>query len=92
MKDKLTLVLYIGIAKVRSADIDDYILKIVERITPSIENSEIIVIPCDATNTRIECINPKYIIEEELINKNKTLMYELNNELQKQLNYIKDGK
>lgn len=88
-----TLVLYIGVEKVRSADIDEYLNKVVARITPNIKNSEIIVLPCENTNDiRIECINPEYITDDELIKKNSILMYELNYELQKQIEYLKNEK
>ena len=90
MRDKLTIVLYIGVGHIRSADINDYLNSVAARVVPNIENAEVIVIPVDGVNTRVECINPKYITDQELIQKHTNLMYEINNELQKQLNLIKN--
>lgn len=93
MKNNKLLVLYIGIAKVRDADVDEYMNKIVARIVPNIKDAEIVVLPNEnSTDIRIECINPQYITDEELIKKNTLLMYELNYELNKQLNIINDEK
>lgn len=90
--DTLILVIYVGVGNIRSADVNEFIKKISARIVPNTINAEIIIIPTESTDTRIECINPKYITENELIKQNSLLMYELNYELQKQIEYLKNEK
>ena len=56
----------------------------------SIRIIEIIVIPIQSSDTRIECINPKYITDTELIKEHTEMMKKLNIELQYQLNQLKE--
>lgn len=88
MESKI-IVIYIGIAGVRSEDINDYIHKITKKITPSTFEGEIIIIPTQSIDTKIECINPKYITEPELIQQHTETIKKLQNELQIQLNILK---
>ncbi len=75
-----TYVLYIGTKNVRSCDIGEY----VERITkillpiPLPEEATVLVLPTDTTENRLECIDPVYITDENLIFKHNTLLAELN--------------
>lgn len=85
------LVIYVGVAGIRSEDIPDYVNNISEKITPRTFKGEIILIPIHSSDTRIECINPKYITDIELINKHENLMKELNSNLQHQSDIIKKG-
>jgi len=55
------LVLYIGVQGIRGEDIPDFVRKITERLAPSSIEGEIIAIPTQSSETRIECINPKYV-------------------------------
>jgi hypothetical protein len=89
LENKIIL-MYIGVAGIRSEDIEDFIQKITRRIAPSTVNGEIIVIPTQTTDTRIECINPIYITEEELVKKHTDLMKELHEELEHQIKQLKD--
>lgn len=84
------LVIYIGVSGIRSEDIPDYINKISEKIIPQTMEAEIIVIPTHSYETRIECINPKYITDEELIKKHSKLMEELHIELNHQIKKMKE--
>ena len=86
------LVIYVGVAGIRSEDIPDYVTKISNKITPVTFKGEIILIPVQTLDTRVECINPKYIKNVELINKHEILMKELNDNLQHQSNILKNGK
>jgi hypothetical protein len=43
-------------------------------------------------DTRIECINPKYITDEELVKEHTNLMKELNEALHFQLEILKENK
>lgn len=88
-KENLIFVVYIGVAGIRSEDIEEFVHKVTNRIMPTSVEGEIIIIPNQSTHTRIECINPKYITENELIEKNKKLIKDLNEELEHQLNILK---
>ena len=86
------LVVYVGVAMIRSEDIDAYVHRVVSKIIPTTFQGEIIVIPVQDVNTRLECINPKYITESELIQKHSDLMKELQQALQEQINFIREEK
>lgn len=75
-----TYVLYIGVRNIRSSDIDQYVEKITEKLFPIAvpENSTVLVLPTDTTENRLECIDPLYITDENLIFKHNTLLAELN--------------
>jgi len=75
-----TYVLYIGVRNIRSSDIDIYVEKITNKLFPIAvpENSTVLVLPTDTTENRIECIDPLYITDENLIFKHNTLLAELN--------------
>jgi len=83
------LVIYVGVAGIRGEDIPDFVSQISQRITPKTFEGEIILVPTQSPDTRIECINPKYITEPELIQEHTELMKKLKYELQHQLNQLK---
>jgi len=83
------LVVYLGIAGIRSEDIEDYVHKVTARITPQTFEGEIIIIPAQSYETRVECVNPKYVTEPELIQKHTELMKELHDELAHQIEEIR---
>jgi hypothetical protein len=89
------LVMYIGIGGIRSEDVDTYMKNVVERITPKTFEGEIIVLPTQllvAPDVRVDCINPKYITEPELIREHTELMNKLQEELKFQLENLKGNK
>lgn len=86
------LVVYVGVATIRSEDIDYYVHKVVSKVIPTTFKGEIIVIPVQDVNTRIECVNPKYITEPELIQRHTELMKELQEALLEQIKFIKEEK
>lgn len=90
--EKKLLVFYVGVAGVRSEDITDFIKKITERITPETFQGEIIVIPTQSMETKVECIDPKYVTEKELIDQHTELMKKLHEELYHQLEELKKQK
>jgi hypothetical protein len=86
------LVMYIGIGGIRSEDIDTYMKKVTEKITPATFEGEIIVLPTQllvAPDTRIECINPIYITDVELVKQHTIMIKKLQDELEIQLNILK---
>lgn len=88
MENKI-LVLYIGVQGIRSEDIEDFTKKVSKKIMPSTFEGEIIVIPTHSQDTRIECINPTYITDDELIKRNNQLIHDINFELHHQLELLK---
>ena len=82
------LVIYVGVANIRSEDIPSFVEQVSDRIVPLTFLGEIIIIPTQTIDSRIECINPKYITDENLINENSILMKILNENLEEQKNYI----
>ena len=89
MESKI-LVLYIGVQGIRSEDIESFTKKVSRKIIPSTFVGEVIIIPTHTPDTRIECINPKYVCNKELIQHHKELIEEINTELQYQLELLKE--
>ena len=86
------LIIYIGIGGIRSEDIDTYMKNVTEKITPETFEGEIIVLPTQllvVPDIRIECINPVYITETELIREHTEMINKLQEELKIQLNILK---
>jgi len=84
MKNKLLLVFYINIKDIDPRDIENFMHKIGKRIQPKTINAESILIPIFG-ESRVECINPQYITDSDLIKKHERLMAELNEHLENQL-------
>lgn len=91
MENKI-LVIYVGVAGIRSEDIEDFVYKLSKRITPETFEGEIILIPTQSIDTRIECVNPKYITEPELIKEHTEMMKKLQEQLQYQSELLKNNK
>ena len=88
MENKI-LVIYVGVASIRLEDIDTYINKVTDKIMPQTFEGEIIIIPIQSSDTKIECINPKYITDAELIVEHTEMMKKLQEALQNQLEQLK---
>ena len=86
------LVAYVGIAGIRSEDVENFVHKVTSKIIPTTFEGEIIIIPTQSVDTRIDCINPKYITEAELIVGHTEMMKKLQEELHNQYNIIKEQK
>ena len=72
---KPILVFYLSITGIRSEDVEQYVAEISKKIMPNID-AEAIVLAVDG-ETRVECINPVYILNDDLIKKHERLMAEL---------------
>ena len=83
------LVIYVGVQGIRAEDIQDFVNRVTNKIIPKTFDGEIIIIPIQSPNTRIECINPKYISDADLIKEHTEMMNKLQEELQHQLNQLK---
>ena len=88
MENKI-IVIYVGVAGVRLEDIPTYVQKVTAKISPQTLNGEIIIIPVQAVDTRIECINPVYVTDINLIKEHTEKMKKLHELLQYQLEQIK---
>ena len=88
MKTKI-FVIYVGVAGVRSEDIPSFVTNVTKKIISSTFEGEIISIPVQASNIKIECINPKYITDSELIFEHTEKMKKLQESLQYQLEQLK---
>jgi len=87
--DNKILVIYVGVGDMNSSDkILDFINTIKQKIVPVTFEGEIIIIPTRSYDTRIECINPVYITDTELVNKHTELMKKLHEELNYQISQI----
>ena len=86
------LVIYVGVQGIRLEDIQYFVESITKRISPETIKGEIIVIPTQSPDTRIECINPTYITDDELIKEHTEMMKELKENLQNQMEQIKEEK
>jgi len=80
MEDKKIIVFYVGVGDMSPNAIGENIKK-VKRAFRTKEfaermNCELILLPTREVNSRIECINPKYITEEKLIAEHKSSMEE----------------
>jgi len=89
--DKKILVIYVGVATIPIDEIENFVNLLKGKIVPTTFEGEIIFIPTQDSNTRIECINPKYITDVELINEHEKKIKEINIELDKQLKILKDN-
>lgn len=87
MDNKLILVYYISIVGIDN--VEEYFNDIMKKISANTvsEDTEIITIPV-FSETRIECVNPKYITDGDLIKKHERLMSELHEKLENQIDQI----
>jgi len=88
MENKI-LVIYVGVAGIRSEDIPDFVQKVTKKIMPQTFEGEIVILPIQSPDTRIECINPVYITDAELVKQHTIMIKKLQDELQIQLNILK---
>ena len=79
------LVVYVGVAGIRSEDINEYIHKLSSKITPKSFEGEVIFLPIQSYDIRMECVNPIYITDSELINEHTNKMLKLHEELDYQI-------
>jgi hypothetical protein len=84
-EDKKILVFYIDVRMLETEDIPKFMENLSKRIVPENINAEGIMIPVYG-ETKVECINPVYIKDEELIKKHERLMSELHEHINNQLN------
>ena len=87
--DKLILIYYISVIGIDRSQFEEYFQNLKNKIAAQSisEDSEIIFVPVNS-ETRIECINPKYITDSNLIKKHERLMSQLHEHLDNQLDQI----
>ena len=84
---KPIIVYYISILNIPENKISDYIQQVTTKISITSIDAEALVIPV-FTETKIECINPIYITDSDLIKKHERLMAELHEKLEHQINIL----
>jgi hypothetical protein len=92
MEEAKILVIYIGVAGIRSEDIADFTRKVATKIIPDTFRGEVIILPVQSLDTRIECINPQYITDADLIKEHTDMMEKLQVALHEQLELLKNEK
>jgi len=84
-KEYKIFVIYIGILdqnnNIISNNIGEYCQEVSKKVIPSNVEGEFIIIPIFSQNTKIECINPIYIKNKNLIKEHENLLIKLNNNL-----------
>lgn len=84
-KNNEIMVFYIDVRMVEPEEISKLMEKIKKSIIPKNFLGEIILIPIYG-ETKVECINPKYITDSDLIKKHERLIAELHEHLNNQIN------
>lgn len=94
--DKLILVLYIDIADHSPRDSNEICNKISRELFPEeiIEklNATTFIIPIRGGGTKLECINPKFIVDAEVMREHRLKLDILNENFDHFISLLKDGK
>lgn len=88
MEDKPIYVAYVGLGNIQDQEEIEKVMKAAYNSIGSMfseKDGEIIFIPIHGGNSRLECINPKYITDGELIRKHRLLIDELHEHLDSHL-------
>ena len=85
MESNLIIVFYIDVRQIDPNDIYNFINGVAKRTQLNTETKDLLYIPIYG-ESRIECVNPIYITDSELIKKHERLMAELHEHLKNQLN------
>ncbi len=88
-KDKLILAAYINIGGINDADVPAFIMEAVNNLKPKEDDSILFyAIPVRGEESRLECVNPKLVSEEEYENARQACekFAEKLNEITKKLN------
>lgn len=93
MAEPKIFVFYVGVGDLPMQDVGEYMDRVrtrffTDEFVKKFEGSEMILLPVRETDSRIECINPKYITEEELVREHRLKMDYLHENLDK---FIKEN-
>ena len=84
MNEKHIYVLYLDIRNISNDLVDEYSLNVTQKFKDTFDGI-FIVIP-HYNDSKLECINPKYITEKELIEKNKKAIVEMTKKINQFIN------
>lgn len=89
--NKLILVYYINVSHIENInDIPEYMERVKDKIVIDALDGHSIFVPINnGDETRIECINPKYVTNKELIENHNQMMEKINNNLELEIKKIK---
>lgn len=83
--DRKILVFYLGVGNMHNGDISEYVDAVRTRFFTQEfvdrNDCEILLLPVRELNSRVECINPVYVTDKDLIKEHETLMQEFNESL-----------
>ena len=72
-KDKIIIVAYVNVGSIHDDDIRAFLKRTAEALKPEDDGSSLFyIIPVREEDSRIECINPKFVSEEEYEKVRKT--------------------
>lgn len=94
MDEPKVFVFYVGVGNLENKDVEQYMHNVrtrffTDEFIRKFEGSELIMLPIRDNNSRIECINPKYITDEELVREHRIKMDQLHENLN---HFIKEEK
>jgi hypothetical protein len=81
-KESKIFVFYVAVGNMDSKDVEEYMHRVHKKFfnddfVKNHEGSQLILLPIRGTDSRIECINPKYITDEALVREHRLKMDEL---------------
>jgi len=79
-EEAVILVYYIDVRDIETNDLENFMKKVMKQIQTETIEAEIISIPVWG-ETKVECINPKYISKKELIKEHEEKMKKLHDNI-----------
>lgn len=93
--DKLILVLYLNVGNTQGLEMENFVRSVSKAMfseeTISKLNATTFVIPVRNSDSRLECINPNYIIDGDLYAAHQAKLTELNDHINNMIQTKKDG-
>ena len=79
---KTTFVMYVNVGHMHPSDVDEYSRKILNNFKElETDNSTLFLVPTRTGENKIECINPVYITNDELVKKHEEAIKNLTKKL-----------
>lgn len=80
--NNMLLVFYIGVLHVEASEIGEYINQAAEKMVPKNFEGTVLFFPSlESSESRVECINPRYVTDTRLIEENELLLKNLNKKI-----------
>ena len=76
-KDEVVVIVYyIDVRNINESELEEFMYRVMDNIQTETIEAEIIAIPIWG-ETKVECVNPKYIMEEDIIKDHTVKMKEM---------------